>query len=118
MCDADTMSHGPIIVLSGPDDPRALEGIPPQPRRRELDVPCPTCQGRGQYNVELHPHGRSKREPCPDCHGEGWIETSGDATPVFDIGLVDGQPQWVTRYAPIDQRHLHPQARTGDRDED
>lgn len=112
------MSHGPIIVLNGPHDPRALEGIPVQERRGELDVPCPTCLGRGQYNVELHPHGRSKREPCPDCHGSGWIETSGGATALHDISVIDGQPQWVTRYAPIDQGQLHPTARTGDRDED
>jgi hypothetical protein len=104
------MSHGPIIVLSGPQDPRAYEGIPVQPRRGDLDLPCPTCKGRGQYNVELHPHGRSKREVCPDCRGDGWIETSGDATAVADIVMVDGHPQWVTRYVPIDNRHLSPAA--------
>lgn len=104
------MSHGPVIVLSGLQDPRALEGIPVQPRRGELDIVCPSCRGRGQYNVELHPHGRSKREVCPDCRGDGWIETSGDATPAHDIALVDGQPQWVTRYLPIDNAHLHPAA--------
>jgi hypothetical protein len=102
------MSHGPVIVLSGPQDPRAHEGIPVQARRGDLDLPCPTCQGRGQYNVELHPHGRSKREVCADCRGDGWIETSGDATAVPDIVLVNGQPQWVTRYVPIDNSHLSP----------
>jgi hypothetical protein len=105
------MSHGPVIVLSGPHDPRALEGIPLQPRRGDLDVPCPTCKGRGQYNVELHPHGRSKREPCPDCGGAGWIETTGDLTAVSDIEMVDGQPRWVTRYVAVDNSHLHPGAR-------
>lgn len=104
------MSHGPVIVLSGPQDPRAHEGIPVQARRGDLDLPCPTCQGRGQYNVELHPHGRSKREVCADCRGDGWIETSGDATAVPDIVLVNGQPQWVTRYVPIDNSHLSPNA--------
>lgn len=104
------MSHGPIVVLSGPQDPRAHEGIPVQPRRGDLDTPCPSCKGRGQYNVELHPHGRSKREPCPDCHGEGWIETSGDLTPVLDIECVDGVAQWVTRYEAKDNSHLHPGA--------
>lgn len=105
------MSHGPIAILTGPQDPRALEGIPVQPRRGDLDVPCPTCAGRGQYNTELHPHGRSKRQPCPDCHGHGWIEVSGDAMPVVDIVCVNGQPQWVTRYAPIDNSHLWPRSR-------
>ena len=105
------MSHGPIVVLSGPDDPRALEGIPEQPRRGDLDVHCPTCKGRGQYNKELHPHGRSKREPCHDCNGEGWIETSGDLTAVHEIDLVDGQPQWVTRYVAVDNSHLHANAK-------
>ena len=105
------MSKGPIVILSGPQDPRALENIPVQPRRGELDVPCPTCDGRGQYNVELHPHGRSKRNACADCHGEGWIETTGDATAMFDIILVGGQPQWVRRFVPIDNSHLHPAAR-------
>jgi hypothetical protein len=104
------MSHGPIIVLSGPQDPRAYEGIPVQPRRGDLDLPCPTCKGRGQYNVELHPHGRSKREVCADCRGDGWIETSGDATAVSDIVMVNGHPQWVTRYVPIDNSHLSPGA--------
>ena len=98
------MSHGAITVLSGPQDPRAHEGIPVQSRRGNLDVPCPACKGRGQYNVELHPHGRSKREACPECGGEGWIETSGDAIAIFDIVLVDGQPQWITRYVPFDAR--------------
>lgn len=106
------MSHGPIAILTGPHDPRALEGIPVQPRRGDLDVPCPTCQGRGQYNTELHPHGRSKRQPCPDCHGHGWIETTGDAVPMVDIVCVDGQAQWVTRYVQADNRHLWPTART------
>jgi len=82
-----------------------------QPRRGNLDAPCPSCKGRGQYNIELHPHGRSKREACPDCGGEGWIETSGDATAVFDIILVNGQPQWTTRYVPIDNSHLAPGTR-------
>jgi hypothetical protein len=50
--------------------------------------------------------GRSKREVCPDCRGDGWIETSGDATAVQDIVMVNGQPQWVTRYVPIDNSHL------------
>jgi hypothetical protein len=104
------MSHGPVIVLSGPQDPRAHEGIPVQPRRGDLDVPCPTCHGRGQYNVELHPHGRSKREVCADCRGDGWIETTGDATAVSDIVMVDGHPQWVTRYVTIDNSHLSPTA--------
>ena len=104
------MSHGPVIVLSGPQDPRAHEGIPVQPRRGDLDVPCPTCHGRGQYNVELHPHGRSKREVCADCRGDGWIETTGDATAVSDIVMVDGHPQWVTRYVAIDNSHLSPTA--------
>jgi hypothetical protein len=111
MCDLALMSHGPIVVLSGPQDPRAHEGIPVQARRGDLDTPCPSCKGRGQYNVELHPHGRSKREPCPDCHGEGWIETSGDLTPVLDIVCVDGVAQWVTRYEAKDNSHLHPAAR-------
>ena len=102
------MSRGPIVVLSGPRDPRALENIPVQPRRGELDVPCPTCDGRGQYNVELHPHGRSKRNACADCVGEGWIETTGDATAMFDIISVGGQPQWVRRYVPLDNHHLFP----------
>lgn len=105
------MGHGPIIVLSGPQDPRALEGIPVQQRRGDLDVHCPTCQGRGQYNVELHPHGRSKREACRDCHGDGWIETSGDPVAIIDIELVDGRPRWVTRHEFVDTRHLHPAAR-------
>jgi hypothetical protein len=108
------MSHGPVVFLSGPQDPRALEGIPVRGRHGDLDVPCPTCKGRGQYNVELHPHGRSKREVCPDCRGDGWIETTGDATAIPDIVLVNGQPQWVTRYVPIDNSHLH---RPGDKDE-
>jgi len=105
------MSHGPVTILSGPQDPRAHEGIPVQPRRGDLDVLCPTCKGRGQYNVELHPHGRSKREACHDCMGQGWIETTGDAVPIHDIVLVNGQPQWVTRHEMIDNRHLHPKAR-------
>lgn len=101
------MAHGPIHILSGQADERAHEGIPSQPRRRHLDIACPTCLGRGQYNIELHPHGRSKREPCPDCGGEGWLETSGDMTQVFDIVTVDGCAQWVVRYVAIDNRHLH-----------
>ena len=100
------MGHGPIIVIDGPGEPGALDGIPVQERHRELDRICPTCQGRGQWNRELHPHGRSKREPCADCMGEGWIETTGDATAIFDIVRVNGQPQWVTRYAPINNNHL------------
>lgn len=101
------MAHGPIHILSGPADARAHEGIPAQPRRRLLDVACPTCLARGQYNTELHPHGRSKREACPDCGGEGWLETSGDLTEVFDIVAVDGQAQWVTRYVAIDNQRLY-----------
>lgn len=111
------MSHGPIVVLNGLQDPRALEGIPVRARRGKLDVICPTCKGRGQYNVELHPHGRSKREVCPDCRGDGWIETSGDPTEIPDISMVNGQPQWVTRQVPIDNSHLHPTAKRPDGEE-
>lgn len=105
------MGHGPVVVLSGPQDPRALEGIPVQKRHGELDMPCPTCKGRGQYNTELHPHGRSKRQQCPDCHGHGWIETTGDPVPMLDIVLVNGQPQWVNNGVLVDNRHLHARAK-------
>jgi hypothetical protein len=39
------MSHGPVIFLSGPQDPRALEGIPVRARHGALDLPCPKLQG-------------------------------------------------------------------------
>jgi hypothetical protein len=101
-----------ITICDGPHHPQALDGIPVQPRRGDLDIACPACQGRGQWNRELHPHGRSKREPCADCLGEGWLETSGDATPITDIILVDGKAQWILRYAPIDHGPIQPGART------
>jgi hypothetical protein len=95
-----------IVHCDGPHHPRALEGIPVQPRRGDLDTICPTCQGRGQWNREIHGHGRSKREPCPTCHGDGWLETSGDATPIPDIVVVNGHAQWTVRYVHLDHGDL------------
>lgn len=94
--------HEPPVMIDSFEHPRAFEGIPQIAKHGDLDEVCPTCHGHGQRNTEIHAHFRSKRQPCELCLGEGWIETSGDATPIPDIILVDGQPQWITRYVPFD----------------
>ncbi|WP_088310942.1 hypothetical protein [Novosphingobium sp. B 225] len=101
------MAHDSRIVLcSGPHDPHAFDGITIQPRRGDLDRPCPLCLGRGQWNREFDlASQRSKRCLCDKCDGRGWIETGDDLVPSPDVELSpEGQPRWVTRYAPSDDR--------------
>ncbi len=94
------MSHPTRIVhCTGPQDSHALDGIPVQPRRGDLDAMCPDCVGHGQWNREicLISH-RSKRQGCETCDGRGWIETGDDLVNAHDIQMSeDGYPQWVVR---------------------
>ena len=101
------MSHpSRIVTCSGPGDPHALDGIPLQPRRGELDKPCPLCRAHGQWNSEFDlASQRSKRCICPKCDGRGWIETGDDPVPTPDVSLSpEGRPEWVTRLSPSDDR--------------
>jgi hypothetical protein len=91
-----------IVECSGPDAPHALDGIPVQLRRGELDAPCPECRGHGQWNtqIDLVSH-RSIRACCVACGGHGWIETGNDPVATHDIKRgADGRPQWVVRLNP------------------
>lgn len=100
-------AHEPPVLIDGFAHPRAFEGIPRIAKHGQLDEECPTCAGHGQRNTEIHAHFRSKRQPCDDCLGEGWIETSGDATPVPDIIIgPSGEPQWIIRWVPFDNAAL------------
>lgn len=104
--------HAPPVVIDGPRHPRAFEGIPIATRRGQLDTTCPECEGRGQWNTEIHAHFRSKRQPCHLCLGEGWLETSGDATAVPDIIVVNGHAQWITRWVPFENGSFNPLERS------
>ena len=101
------MAHpSKIVTCSGPGDPHALDGISLQPRSGALGRACPPCAGHGQWNAEYDlASQRSKRCLCPKCDGRGWIETGDDPVPAPDVTLSEqGRPQWVTRYAPSDDR--------------
>lgn len=99
------MAHpSKIVACCGPDDPLAFHGIPARPRWGDLDVVCPTCQGRGQWNRELDlASQRSKRTFCDTCDGRGWLETGHDMLTSPDIEMTpEGYPRWVTRLDPPD----------------
>jgi hypothetical protein len=95
-----------IVTCTGPHDRHAFDGIPLRHRSGDLDRACPVCLGHGQWNREYDlASQRSKRCICAKCDGRGWIETGDDLVPSPDIALSDrGQPQWVTRYDPSDDR--------------
>ena len=101
------MSHpSRIIRCTGPHDPHALDGIPLQPRRGQLDAVCPVCNGYGQWNAEIDlVSQRSKRQSCDKCDARGWIETGDDLVPSHDITLSpEGHPRWVVRLDPSDDK--------------
>ena len=95
-----------IVTCASPQDAHALDGIPILPRSGAFDVECPVCAGHGQWNYEFDlVSQRSKRSLCPKCDGRGWIETGDDMVPSPDIALSeDGDPMWVTRLEPSDDR--------------
>lgn len=89
--------HGslPPIIISGPDQPHAFDGIPIDRRPPHADSRCATCSGHGAWNVLLHlDTGRCIIQACDDCDGSGWICSNGDRH-VDDIVMIDGHPAWV-----------------------
>jgi len=99
------MPHASHIVLcDGPDSPHALDIVPLQPRKGELDAKCPRCHGHGEWNVEIDLVSfRCKRAICDRCGGAGWIETGTDPVGFPDIERSpEGYPQWVVNFVPRD----------------
>jgi hypothetical protein len=97
------MAHASNIVRPlGPDAPYGLDNIPMLPRNGALDLPCPVCHQRGQWNTELDLVSfRCKRQACDTCLGAGWIETGNDARLVPDIIMTpEGYPKWILRAIP------------------
>lgn len=93
--------HDPSVTCEGPTDAHAFDGIPIRPRVANLDVMCPTCHGRGQWNREIDGQGRGIREDCRHCMGLGWLETGKDGIAVPDIVMgPEGHPKWITRMVP------------------
>jgi hypothetical protein len=88
-----------LVVCHTPADPHAFDGIPAQPRSGDLDAPCPTCCGHGQWNSQIDLASfRSIRAICDHCDGRGWIETGHDLVPMPDIVMTpDGYPRWIVR---------------------
>ena len=102
------MAHEAIKLEGGPNDPHAYDNISTKYRPGDFDEVCPTCQGHGYWNIELHGHGRVKTAGCDHCLGNGWLETNG-ATPIPDIIRgPTGEPMWITRWVPLDQKHYEP----------
>ena len=101
------MSHASNIVhCTGPTDPHALHGISMRARTGNLDAPCPTCSGYGQWNAQIDlVSQRSIRHACAKCDGRGWIETGDDLVPSHTIEMTaDGHPRWTVRLDPSDNR--------------
>lgn len=101
------MKHVSVIVTcEGPESPHAFDVIPLARRTGNLDEPCPTCKGHGQWNREIDLASlRSKRIICDHCRGAGWIETGDDLIAVPDIVWDEkGLPMWITRYIPRTER--------------
>lgn len=101
------MAHPSNIVhCTGPADQYALHGISMRPRTGDLDARCPHCGGYGQWNTQIDlVSQRCIRHACEKCDGRGWIETGDDMVPSHDIALSpDGQPMWVVRLDPSDDR--------------
>lgn len=101
------MSHEKrLVTCMGPNDAHAFDGISLHPRHGQLDRVCPVCRGHGMWNTEFDlVSQRSKRHICEKCDGRGWIETGDDLVPSHDTELSEGgQPRWITRLDPSDDR--------------
>jgi hypothetical protein len=101
--------HGslPPIIISGPDQPHAFDGIPIDRRPDHRSSTCATCKGHGAWNVLLHQDtGRCVIQACDDCDGSGW--TSDPDKRVVDEIVYDerGRPRWalVLRPRPVKTR--------------
>ena len=95
------MSHASsIIQCTGPTDPHAYDVIPVALRTGTLDAVCPTCEGHGQWNVEIDLVSfRSLRAFCDHCQGSGWLETSNDGIPYHVVVMTpSGHPKWVIKH--------------------
>ncbi len=93
-------SNLPPIMISGPDQPHALDNVPVRARPDHGDVVCSHCQGRGAWNEMLHLDSfRCRLAICGECDGHGWKASDGSRT-VSDIAIRDGLPAWTTRRIP------------------
>lgn len=90
-------SNVPPLMITGPDQPHALDNLPIRTRPEHADMQCDHCHGRGAWNEMLHLDSfRCRLAICGSCDGHGWRSTDGSRT-ISDIVVRDGSPAWIQR---------------------